>query len=550
MTGTFLSGERKVSPGAYYRRERSGYRVEGATNGILACVFQSNWGILNKEFDVDQTMLNNLEDYFGNGADILREGLIGGATLIRAVRVGGDDGTCAKVTLKGMVSTSTVTNYEQEFSTTGTDEQEFTLPENFTQDDLVITSGTNDLTELVTIADGKLTVPETVFDDNLIVDNKFKMTWTKTIIGTALADAVELSAKYPGDRQFTATIRTNLITDKRQLLIYDGTEVFASISFDQGNDEAQNLVDALKSNRFFTATKIATAPLVDVVQASLTGGTNPTVTTASYSKGTDALERYRWNCIVADSDDAAVNGILTAFVNQSYETGHLGLACVAGKSSQDLDARMSYAASCNDEKVVYVLNGFVSNDGTIYDGWKVAARVGGMIAACETNQSLTHTVITNALELVEDLTNGEIIRAEQRGCLVLTLNAEDQVQIDSAINTLVTPDSDMDDGWKKIRRTKCRFELMDRINRSHDKLVGKINNDTNGRATLLMAATQIIREMVGEGKLVQGSYIEEDPAHPAEGDSVWFKLHILDLDSAEFIYNTFVFRFNQSFDEA
>ena len=209
---------------------------------------------------------------------------------------------------------------------------------------------------------------------------------------------------------------------------------------------------------------------------------------------------------------------------------------------------MSYAASCNDEKIVYLLNGWVSNDGTIYDGWRAAARIGGMIAACETNASLTHEVIKNALELIEPLTNGEITRAEQKGCLVLSLNPDDQIHIDNAINTLVTTGTDMDEGWRKIRRTKTRFELMDRVNRTFDRLVGKISNDTNGRATLVAAGQGIINEMVAETKLVFGSYIEEDPDHPAEGDSAYFKFHILDLDSAEKIYSTFVFRFGQSFD--
>ena len=473
MAGTFLIGESKTRPGVYYRRERAGYSVEGATNGILACIFQSNWGVLNKEFDVDQTMLNDLEDYYGEGATIIREGLLGGATTVRCVRVGGEGGTCSSVILKTASSGET--------------------------------QGTN---------------------------------------------AVEISAKYEGNRSFTASVRTNLITDKRQLIIYDGTEIFTSVEFDSGTDEAANLVAAMANNRHFTARKIAAGVLADVTQAPLTGGTNPTVTTASYDKGTNVLERYRWNCIVADSDDAAVSGILNSFVKQSYETGHLGFACIAGKSSQDLETRMSYAASCNDEKIVYVLNGWTANDGKVYDGWRAAARIGGMIAGCETNVSLTHDVISNALELIEPLTNGEIIRAEQKGCLVLSLNDSDQVWIDNAITTLVTEGSEMDAGWKKIRRTKCRFELMDRINRTHDRLVGNINNDYNGRATVVAAAQRIINEMIGEGKLVSGSYVEEDPAHPAEGDCAWFKLHILDYDSMEKIYLTYVFRYNQTFDAA
>ena len=177
-------------------------------------------------------------------------------------------------------------------------------------------------------------------------------------------------------------------------------------------------------------------------------------------------------------------------------------------------------------------------------GWAAGfGRIGGMIAAFEANTSLTHNVITNAVSLIEPLTNGEIIKAETKGCLVLTLNDSDQVWIDSAINTLVTPDATMDEGWKKIRRTKTRFELMDRVDSTCEKLVGNINNDTDGRQTIMATAQKVINAMIEEKKLMSGSTVYEDPGNPAEGDSAWFKLAIDDIDSVEKIYLTYQFRF-------
>lgn len=480
MPGTFLLGEQKVRPGVYYRRERAGYTVAGATNGILACIFQSNWGPLNKEFDIDQSMLNNLEDYYGDGATILREGLLGGAKLIRAIRVGSDAATCSKIVLKST--------------------------------------------------------------------------------GENPTDLIEISAKYPGTRNFTVTVRDSLIdSNTREVIIYDGDTIFTKVSFAKKKldipQEVPNLISAFQNNRHFTAKRLtnvaadALKPLADVTQSAMTAGTNPTATVEHYTKGTDILERFTWNAIVFDNDNADFKRVLTDYVKQSYETGKLGMAVIAGKSSEDLETRMDYAATINDEKVVYVLNGWIDNLDVTYEGWRAAARIGGMIAGKESNASVTHDVIRDARELIEPLSSGEVIRAEQKGCLVLTLNADDQVQIDSGINTLVTAGTDLDDGWKKIRRTKCRFELMDRINKTHDRLVGFINNDENGRATVVASAQKIINEMIGEGKLKFGSYIEEDPEHEPEGDAAYFRIHILDLDSAEKIYHTYVFRYGQSFSE-
>jgi len=150
-------------------------------------------------------------------------------------------------------------------------------------------------------------------------------------------DAVEISAAYVGDRKFSASVRTNLITDQRELLIYNGDVIFSRTTFSAGDDEASALVAAMKSNKNFNARLIESGKLNDITQSELTSGKNPTVTVSSYDKGTNVLERFKWNCIVADSDSPAIAKVLSSFVAQSYETGHLGFFCVAGKSSQDFD---------------------------------------------------------------------------------------------------------------------------------------------------------------------------------------------------------------------
>lgn len=468
MSGIFSIGEKKVRPGVYYRRENSGgVETVGATNGVAAVLFQADWGVLNEEFDMDVTMQNSVADYYGTADNVaaIKEAFKGGATTVRAVRIGGDDGKPGSIELKNTAEPA--------------------------------------------------------------------------------ATAVTITAAHPGTRAFTVSVRTNLITENRQVIIYDGTEIFEQFSFAPGEKEPENLVAAMAQSKNFVAKVVSgvKGPLAPVTQQPLTGGKNPTVKTASYEKGTDILERYKWNCIVADTDDSAVQLLLQNFVVQSYQTGHLGFASLSGKSTQALTERMTQAASFNDEKIVYTLNGWVGSDGTKYDGWRAAARIGGMIAAFEANTSLTHNVIANAVSLTEPLTNGEIIKAETKGCLVLTLNDSDQVWIDSAINTLVTPDATMDEGWKKIRRTKTRFELMDRVDSTCEKLVGNVNNDTDGRQTIMAAAQKVIHAMVAEKKLMSGSTVYEDPGNPAEGDSAWFKLAIDDIDSAEKIYLTYQFRF-------
>ena len=48
--------------------------------------------------------------------------------------------------------------------------------------------------------------------------------------------------------------------------------------------------------------------------------------------------------------------------------------------------------------------------------------------------------------------------------------------------------------------------------------------------------------MVGEKKLLQGDAFE-DETNPPQGDSAWFVIEVDDIDSVEFIYLAYRFRY-------
>ena len=57
------------------------------------------------------------------------------------------------------------------------------------------------------------------------------------------------------------------------------------------------------------------------------------------------------------------------------------------------------------------------------------------------------------------------------------------------------------------------------------------------------AITTIGTEMIGEGK-IQYINVTEDASHPADGDSCWFIIDVIDKDSAEHIYLRYLFRYS------
>lgn len=361
------------------------------------------------------------------------------------------------------------------------------------------------------------------------------------------ADVLTVTAKYPGSRPFALTVRES-VTDSavKECIIYSGTSEFAKMTFAAGEGEVQALAAALASTGCFVAEAAegtGSAAFAYVVQAEFSGGKNPDITIEDYSNALAAVEPYVFNTICVDTEDMAVHALVYSFLNRIFENGSLAQAVIAEKSSTDLGLRQSRAAAYNDEKMVYVLNSRVDAGGEVLEGYQTAARIAGMVGAVPSSSSLTHTVISGFTDLLERLTPTQITKAEQKGCLVLSANSSGQIWVDSAINTLVTPAENQDKGWKKIRRVKTRFELLRRCNDVTDNLVGKVDNDSNGRKTIISQLNDVCYDMQKEGKL--NSYkVAESELYKADGDSAWFTVDVVDKDSAEHIYTTFGFQFS------
>lgn len=500
----------ETRPNTYFRTESGDVVAEGAINGIVTVVYKGTWGEALKVVDISPEDMNDLQNIVGTGAGYaaIKQAFIGGAQLVRAVRVG-----------VAPTTTTTTTNADGTKTTT-------TTAVNKPRRKLYTTVTTKD-------ASGK----------------EVKTTQA----------AIMIYSKCHTSRPLTVTVNTNLFNKKRQLTIYDGTRIVETFSVPAGSKESLNFVDAINTqSRWFTAKhlyknangKTVGVKLNDYNAKAFSAGKDLVTSVGAFADGIEALEPYSWNTIIATSGSNDVQLALANFVMQCYEVGRFGMAVIGGSSTTPLEDHMALAASINDWRVVYCPSGWIGNDGVKYGAVNLAARLAGMIAGCETNASITHLVLSGAFDLLNNYTNGEYIQAEESGCLMLSKNDAGQVWVDNSINTLVTPGNGLDEGWKKIRRTKTRFELMTRVNRTCDKLIGRLNNDANGRATIITAMTTVIREMIAEGKLFEGSYATEDTRYTPVGDRAYFLLVIGDIDSMEKIFLSYRFSYASPFDES
>lgn len=368
-----------------------------------------------------------------------------------------------------------------------------------------------------------------------------------------LAEGLTATAKYPGTLSISVAVQEKLGNSAvKQLMVYAGTALVETWDFAaDGKAEGANLIAATANSNYITVTgEAATVPALAVASGALSGGTNPTVTNEDYSKAFAAFESYYYNTIALDVDDdenMTLSLLLQTYLSNAYKLGKLGIAVVGEKTSVEFATRCTHAKAFDDAKVVYLGGGYMAGTES-KDGVMAICYTAGAIASTPSNQGITHKAINGATDLCEALTYAQYTQAIESGMLLLSMSSDGTVWYDSGINTLITPEeTTQDEGWKKIRRVKVRFEMIDRLNRELEPKVGRVSADSDGIADIVQAGQRVLDAMANsEGKLMAGASFAEDPANPYNGDSGWFIVQADDIDSLEKIYLHYQFRYNQN----
>lgn len=367
-----------------------------------------------------------------------------------------------------------------------------------------------------------------------------------------IATGLTATAKYPGTMPISVAVQTKIGDSSiKQFLVYAGTTQVECFEFaaDSTAEGANLIAAAAKSNYVDITGSAATVAVLAAASGSLTGGEDPAVTNADYSTAFAAFEPYYYNTIALDKDDDSsmtLSLLLQEYLSNAYLLGKLGIIVTGQKTSVAFETRLANAKAFNDAKVVYLGGGYKAG-GEDKDGVMSICYLAGVIAATPSNKGIVHTVIKGATDLCESLTYAQYEDAIRAGMLMVSMSPDGAIWYDSGINTLTSPETGtQDEGWKKIRRTKTRFEMIDRIDRELMPKVGRVSADTDGIADVVQTGQRVLNAMVSEGKLFAGAKFVEDPANPFEGDSAWFIIQADDIDSLEKIYLQYQFRYSQN----
>lgn len=365
-----------------------------------------------------------------------------------------------------------------------------------------------------------------------------------------------IPAKYVGTRpnagveSWSVTVRDSLTdASQRELVLYAGAAILEAIPFPKtSGDEAQGLVDAIAAADSLwlgpaTKTTIGSGVLASVVNKPLAGGADPTAVTADYADALALIETAPFNMVVTDSELPAVHASVKAFVDRLVVSGIYPIGVVGEASTVALQTRLTNARALNDANLVYCGNGFDEADGSVHDGYRSVARIAGLISAAPYTDAITNLVVPSAARVHGDLNTSDLTQAKFSGMLTLRYNASGLPVVTQGITSLVTPAPNQDDGWKKIRRVRQRYDLINRVVLATDPLIGRIPNDDVGQQIVMGIIREVMGQMVAEGALRSDPppTVQLDPAlQPFAGpDESYFLMAFVDLDAMEYIYQTY-----------
>lgn len=347
---------------------------------------------------------------------------------------------------------------------------------------------------------------------------------------------VVITAKYEGDYPIKVKVQKQPGDEVKQCFVIIDDTVKETFFFDAVEEgEATALAEALKSSAYITMEGGKTGAVAEFEQ-TLTGSVDPSVTGDGYVEGFYALEPYYYNVICCDTIAEGVQNLLHEYIDEAVKVGKFPIGVVAGDTTATFNERKAKAAGFNDEQIAFMGNTYADPDGNSAPPILAAARLAGAIAATPANKSIVHRAIKNASDVPEKFTNAQYEEAILAGMILFSKSSDGQIWFDSGVTTLVKPDDTQDAGWKKLKRTKVRNELMHRLDVIMERLIGKVNCDDNGIADVLQAGMGLLKDMAREKKILDGATFTLDAENPKTSDSAWFVVEADDIDSLEKIY--------------
>lgn len=253
-----------------------------------------------------------------------------------------------------------------------------------------------------------------------------------------------------------------------------------------------------------------------------------TPSAADYTDMRAAFDARPFNVFVFDGEyNVTQQAAVKTWVAANRTAGKHFVAVIGGDVTTDATPTQGDTRSTlnSDDYIVNLINGVII-EGTSYTSSAFAPWVAGLIAGTAINRSVTYTVAP-VDDVTKRLTNAEITTSLAAGSLIL-INDGEKVKL---VQGLVT-------SKKKIRSIRARQAVATDVSRTaEDNYIGKLNNNADGQAALIVAIKAYLESLGADGVLT-APIVVLDPQRPSVGDSVFLAISYTEVDSVERIFLT------------
>ncbi|WP_425447624.1 phage tail sheath family protein [Dethiothermospora halolimnae] len=401
--------------------------------------------------------------------------------------------------------------------------------------------------EFITITDPSETYDLLGYDINdkemLLIKEAFKN--CKKVIAYVLAEGEKAKARV-GDLEITAKhggVRGNDIkiviakdsNDSKNVITYLGDNIV--------DEQNVNGISDLKDNRFVEFTKGEVLPaknsvektlmapaeeLVETAGTSLKGGSNGVYSNIDITEFLSESETQFFDCIAFPIEDPSYQSSFKTKLE--YFRDEIGKKVMGVTSNYDGDL----------EGLINVVNGVVLNDGTKLSAREAVAWVAGATSGANINESLTHKVYQDAVDVNPRLKHDQIVEGLQKGYFIFT-NTGDKVIVEQDRNSLTTLSAKKTKKWTKNRPLR----VMDAINNDllksfNGTYAGKLDNNDDGHSIAKALITKYLTALQ-DVNAIRNLNKENDVIIDKElsvGDELYADIAVQPMDAAEKFYFT------------
>ena len=289
--------------------------------------------------------------------------------------------------------------------------------------------------------------------------------------------------------------------------------------------EKYTTIDALKDVASEWVDFSGTGNLVAVASIELAGGTDTASTTEAITAYLDACEKIKFNTALVPWEDSSIKATVKSKVTS--------LRNAAGKTVQFVCVENA----ADNEGIINVVNSFAYNDDQLNKA-QAAAWVTGAEAGSSKTTSNTYKVVPGATSVVGELGLEAAKTAAKDGKMFFSVDDEGNIILTYDINSLVNPNTDQDESYKKNRvlRTLDSFADDLRINLRPNLF----NNDNEGWDLMVGIGKTLLTQYLADGAIKNVNPDEDFTVEitRSSGDDVYFNVALQPVDSAEKIYIT------------